>query len=166
MVTRFTSIAGLLAFSLFLNLYFLFHYISCTSIIVSLNPFFFFFYLVDSLKSLIDYTCRGTYFLGWLKLGYLSSAGSPRTVSWRRGIWTEPLGTDWVWQTWGRMLLAEGGINKRAMERVHRPFWEDNRISLGQAMGVRRWRVAMLETWVRSGQKESTHQADEFGAMV
>ena len=126
----------------------------------------FFFYLVDSLKSLIDYTCRGTYFLGWLKSGYLSSAGSPRTVSWRRGIWTELLGTYWVWQTWGRMLLAEGGINKRAMERVHRPFWEDNRISLGQAMGVRRWRVAMLETWVRSGQKESTHQADEFGAMV
>ena len=65
------------------------------------------------------------------------------------------------------MLLAEEGMNKRVMERMHRPFWGDNRIRLGQGMRCKkRRREAKLERRGGSGQKEASCQADEFSTRA
>lgn len=65
------------------------------------------------------------------------------------------------------MLLAEEGMHKRVMERMHRPFWGDNTIRLGQDMrGKKRRREAKLERRGGSGQKEASCQADEFSTRA
>lgn len=60
------------------------------------------------------------------------------------------------------MLLAEGGVNKELWKELQWPFAEENRICLGQALGVRGDSEGLRPCWRRSGQKEPTHQADEF----